>query len=239
MRIGEYAFAMDRPRNVDPTPPELAGVHDGLAYVLHQAADEPRGGVVILHGAGSCGANHTDFARLCAAAGLAAIVFDQRGHGASSGALGAGVLDDVAQMASLLPGGVPLFLRGSSMGGFMALATAGPVGARAVVAICPAGRDLLLGALSRQSFDFRLDKPALEQLLAVADLDAAVRALGPDLLLMHAAGDESVPIEHSVLLHGIAAGSQFLRVAGGDHGSISHDPEAQALALRFMLDRAG
>ena len=119
-------------------------MRDGLAYELVLPEGEPRGGVVILHGAGSCKENHRDFARACAGAGLAALVFDQRGHGASEGALDGRALDDVATMAALLPAGVPVFLRGSSMGGFVALAAARRTGAAGVVAICPAGGEMLL-----------------------------------------------------------------------------------------------
>ena len=133
--------------------------HDGLAYELRLPQGEPRGGVVVLHGAGSCKENHRDFAQLCAAAGLAAVVFDQRGHGASEGALDGRAFADIAAIASLLPGGVPLFLRGSSMGGFLALAAAASLGAAGVVAICPAGRDLLLGGLREGRLEFRADAP--------------------------------------------------------------------------------
>jgi pimeloyl-ACP methyl ester carboxylesterase len=211
--------------------------HDGLAYTLVEPDGEPLGGVVILHGAGSCKENHLDFARACAAAGLAAIAFDQRGHGASEGALGAGALDDVAAIVARLPRGGPVFLRGSSMGGFLALAAAQPAGARAVVAICPASRELLLAGLRDGRFEFRADRAALERVVAAADLEQAASALGPDLMLLHAAGDERVPVEHSDRLHACAAGSRFVRVPGGHHRSVQHDDALQAAALRFLLER--
>ncbi len=229
---------MGRHRDVDTAAPASTGMQDGLAYALYVPELKPRGGVVIVHGAGSSGHSHADFARLCRAGGLAAIVFDQRGHGASEGALGAGALDDVAQMAALLPGG-PVFLRGSSMGGFMALAAAPLIGARAVVAICPARRELLLRGLRRGRLRFRADHPALEELLATVDLEAAARALGPDLLLLHAEGDEQVPVEHSVMLHDAAPGSRLLRLPGGHHRSLQHDAELQAYAVRFFTRRTG
>lgn len=209
--------------------------HDGLAYELTPPQGEPRGAVVVLHGAGSRKENHRDFAGRCAAAGLAAIVFDQRGHGASDGALDGRALEDVAAMASLLPGDVPLFLRGSSMGGFVALAAAARTGAAGVVAICPAGRDGLLGALRRQRLDFRADRAALEPLIAAQDLDAAARALGPRLLLVHAEGDDDVPIAHSRSLHEAAPGSRLIAVRGGDHRSAQHDPALQAEAVAFLV----
>jgi pimeloyl-ACP methyl ester carboxylesterase len=211
--------------------------HDGLAYTLLEPHREPLGGVVILPGAGSCKESHLDFARACAARGLAAIALDQRGHGASEGALGAGAVDDVAAIASRLPGGGPVFLRGSSMGGFLALAAAERAGARAVVAICPASRELLLAGLRQGGFDFHADRAALERLVAAVDLEQAARALGRDLMLLHAAGDERVPVEHSERLHACAEGSRFVRVPGGDHRSVQHDAALQAAALEFLLER--
>jgi pimeloyl-ACP methyl ester carboxylesterase len=211
--------------------------HDGLAYTLVEPDGEPLGGVVVLHGAGSCKENHLDFACACAAQGLAAIAFDQRGHGASEGALGAGAIDDVAAIAAHLPAGRPVFLRGSSMGGFLALAAAQPVGARAVVAICPAGRELLLAGLREGRFEFRADREALERLVAAVDLEQAAGTLGPDLMLLHATGDERVPVEHSERLHACAIGSRFVRVPGGDHRSVQGDGALQAAAVRFLLER--
>ena len=211
--------------------------HDGLAYTLAEPDGEPLGGVVVLHGAGSCKENHLDFALACAAHGLAAIAFDQRGHGASDGALGAGALDDVAAIAALLPGRGPVFLRGSSMGGFLALAAAQRASARAVVAICPASVQLLLAGLRDGHFEFRADREALETLVAAADLERAAGLLGPDLMLVHAQGDERVPVEHSEWLHAHAAGSRFIRVPGGDHRSAQHDAGLQSEALRFLLER--
>jgi pimeloyl-ACP methyl ester carboxylesterase len=210
-------------------------MHDGLAYELVLPDVQPRGGVVILHGAGSSKENHRDFAQACARAGLAALVFDQRGHGASRGALDGRALDDVATMAGRLPAGVPVFLRGSSMGGFVALAAAALTGAAGVVAICPAGGEMLLAGLRSGRFDFRADRAGLEPLLASVDLDAAARRLGPRLLLVHAEGDESVPIAHSRRLHAAAAGSRLLAVPGGDHRSAQHDPALQAAAIDFIV----
>ena len=46
-------------------------------------------------------------------------------------------------------------------------------------------------------FDFRADVPALEAFLAEHPLDAAVERLAVPLLLLHAEGDERVPVAHS------------------------------------------
>ena len=103
---------MPRPRTVTVAPPEELGTRDGPAYALFLPEGAPLGSVLILHGAGSAKESHYDFARACRAHGLAALAFDMRGHGESEGALGRGVLDDLATMAALLPDGAPLALRG-------------------------------------------------------------------------------------------------------------------------------
>jgi pimeloyl-ACP methyl ester carboxylesterase len=217
-------------------PPAEQGVHDGLAYALFAPARDAVGGVVILHGAGSQKDNHFDFARACTAAGLAAVVFDQRGHGASSGALDARALDDVATMAALLPEG-PVALRGSSMGGWVALAAAATAGATAVVAICPASGEQLRGGLRERRWSVPVDKGALDRLFASVDLVAAASALGAGLLLQHAEGDETVPVEHSRALHAAARGSTLDVAPGGDHRSVQHDAERQARAVAFIAAR--
>ena len=70
-------------RAVHTEPPAETGERNGLSYALFLPADAPAVGVVVIHGAGSQKENHFDFARACRAAGLAAVAFDQRGHGAS------------------------------------------------------------------------------------------------------------------------------------------------------------
>jgi pimeloyl-ACP methyl ester carboxylesterase len=224
-------------RTVHTEPPAEQGVRDGLAYALFLPDGEPSGGVVVIHGAGSQKENHFDFARECRAAGLAAVAFDQRGHGASAGALDGRAIDDVASVAGLLPGGVPVALRGSSMGGWLALAAGAALDAAAVVAICPASSDQLARGLRSGRFTFRADPETLEPLLRETDLGAAARALGARLLLMHAEGDEDVPVEHSRELHAAAPGSRLEVVPGGHHRSVQHDSELQALAVRFIAKR--
>ena len=85
-------------------PREIA-VHDGLAYSLWLPDGEGpvRGGVVILHGAGSCKESHHDYARMLVASGLGAVSFDQRGHGASEGPMDGRVVEDVVSIASQPP----------------------------------------------------------------------------------------------------------------------------------------
>ena len=224
----------DAVRLVAPDPPRLGRI-DGLAYALFEPPGGPASaGVVVLHGAGSVKESHYDFARQLRAAGLAAACFDQRGHGESEGALGEGAIEDVATIRTLLPGG-PVGLRGSSMGGWLALCAAAHVRANAVVAICPATSDGLLRGLRLGSFDFRADRPGLDRLLAVNDPEVAARELGERLLLLHAEGDETVPVEVSRQLHAVAPGSRLVVTPGGHHRSVQHDPELQAYAARFLV----
>ena len=219
-------------RTVQTDPPEL-GVLDGLAWALFRPAGPPAGGVVLLHGADSVKESHFGFARACRAAGLAAVAFDARGHGDSEGALGARALEDVAAVASVLPEG-PLALRGSSLGGWLALAAAERVRAAAVVAICPPSSGQLLSGLREGRFDFRADADDLALVLAGVDLEVAAHDLGERLLLLHAEGDETVPVEHSRALHAIAPGSRYVEAPGGHHRSIQHDEEYQAFSARFL-----
>lgn len=201
---------------------------DGLAYTLWRPDEEPWGGLVVIHGASSRKENHHDFARAARDAGLMVVVPDLRGHGESEGALDARVLDDLAAIAELVP--EPRALRGSSMGGYLAISAAERVGARAVVAICPASHEQLLRGLSEEEFEFAADRPSLEAFLAEHPLDP------PDipLLLLHAEGDERVPVEHSRALAARATQAKLVIVPGGHHRSVQHDAELQGAALRWL-----
>ena len=233
-------------RTVKPVLPDEIGVADGIAYTLWLPADGKPvvGGVTILHGAGSCKENHHDFARAAVAAGIAAIVFDQRGHGESAGPMDGRALADVAAMARLLADRLQqrtehscrIALRGSSMGGYLALVAAAESGADAVVAICPASGQGLARALAAGRLNFDADGPALQTLLAERDLPATVAGLQIPVLLLHAEGDEQVPVQHSQeLATGLAHdSSRLIAVPGGHHRSIQHDPEMTAISLRFL-----
>lgn len=217
-----------------PDPPDDLGRHDGLAYARFLPAGPPRGGIVIIHGADSTKESHFDFARAARAAGFAAVAFDQRGHGDSDGPMDARAVQDVAAAASLLPPG-PVALRGSSMGGFLAIAAAQRAGAGAVVAICPADAALLLRGLDTNAFAFDADRAALRPLLEAIDAQRIVAALDVPLLLLHAEGDERVPVARSRAL-AAAAGprTRLIVTPGGHHRSIQHDAELQGVALRFI-----
>jgi putative redox protein len=234
---GDYpGMRLPTPRTADRIDTE-----DGLSYALWLPREgapgdgEVRAGVVILHGASSAKESHYDYARACAAAGYAAIAFDMRGHGASQGELDGQAFEDIATIARLLPE-APLALRGSSMGGWFAIAAARAVGADAIVAICPASSELLIAGLRSGRFEFAADQPGLEALLEAHDLERSVAELEIPLLIMHAEGDESVPVEHSTQLYAAARMplKRLIAVPGGHHSSVQHDPELQGESLRFL-----
>jgi alpha-beta hydrolase superfamily lysophospholipase len=226
-----------------PEPP-LIGEHDGLAYALFLPAEEPAAGVVVVHGAGSAKENHFDFGRLVRANGMAALCFDQRGHGRSGGEWGPTAFGDVLAMCDLLRSHAPaVALRGSSMGGFCAIhAAAIDGGVAAVVAICAAPEDFLLRALRSEEDGFRVDRAASERWLATLSLRDAAARLSPDtaLLLLHAQGDERVPYAVSEELAAVAGEpKRLLVVPGGHHRSLQHDLEMQSISIRFIARAAG
>ena len=233
---------MRRLRTITPVLPAEIARRDGLSYALWLPDRAPlRGGIVILHGAGSCKESHYDFCRALLPLGLASVSFDQRGHGESDGPMDGRALDDVHAIADLLRErtGTPIALRGSSMGGYLALvAAADPaVGAVAVVAICPASAAGLRRSLRTGGHRFDADTEQLDALLAHNDdLHAVVGELELPILLLHAEGDEVVPVEHSRELAGHLnhPASRLIVVPGGHHRSIQHDEELQAVSMRFI-----
>jgi hypothetical protein len=240
-------------------PPSQTGRLDGIAWCLWlpDAAGSPRAGdpvpaVMVLHGAGSQKENHADFARAAVAYGFAALTFDNRGHGETEGDLGAGVTDDLVHLAEFLAerpevdGRVAV--RGSSMGGLMALhlaAAAEPV--RAAIAICPAAEWMMLEDVKRVAAGqppkagsaleaMRIDAPGLAHWMESNAVEDAVEQMGAKpLLLIHARGDEVVPWSHSeILFERAAEPKRLLLLDGGDHRSAQHDPEIQGESLRWL-----
>jgi alpha-beta hydrolase superfamily lysophospholipase len=234
-----------------PRRPTEVGSHGDRPYWLWLPdSPPPWPGMVILHGAGSRKENHGDFGRACAASGWAALAYDQRGHGEAPDEMAPGALGDVARMAAFIAtreGVDPrrVCLRGSSMGGFIAIQAAAASAAIAgVIAICPARDEGLRRALRRDELGFRAGSGARRALDAwVADhplADAVERLAGRPLLLLHAEGDEQVPHEHSRMLFRHAGEPRKLIVLpGGHHRSVQHDAELHGIALRWLERRLG
>jgi fermentation-respiration switch protein FrsA (DUF1100 family) len=132
------------------------------------------------------------------------------------------------------------------MGGFLAI-HAGAVTSEiaGVIAVCPTGEEHLARGIRRGELEMRIGDPlALEAWLAASDLRNAVERLaGRPLILLHAEGDEEIPSDWSAELYERAGEPRKLILApGGDHRSLQHDPELQAVALRWLereLDRGG
>jgi uncharacterized protein len=227
-------------------PPRAAskrGTHRGLAYELWlPESPPPWPGLLIVHGAGSRKENHGDFARLASGSGWAALAFDQRGHGESDGEMSPAVVADASAMAKMLGSldGVDqgrVCVRGSSLGGFVAIhAAAVEPAIAAVIAICPAGERMLLDGIRRGRLEMRADTEALVPWLEEHDLRDAVELLGEKpLILLHARGDEEVPASWSEELYERATDPRkLITMPGGHHRSVQHDAELQGAALRWI-----
>jgi alpha-beta hydrolase superfamily lysophospholipase len=226
---------MSRSRRL-PTPagPTEQGLLGDLAYTLWQPKGEPWGGMVVIHGAQSCKENHHDMARVARDAGLVAVAFDLRGHGATGGRLDGRILADVEAIAALVPR--PLALRGSSLGGYLAIACAESCRADAIVAVCPASSSGLAAGLRSGRLPVPVDIDAAEAVLAEHDLGLIVARSAIPLLLLHAEGDESVPYQHSVELHERSAAplKRLIVLEGGHHRSVQHDQDLQAESIRWL-----
>ncbi|HEX3293153.1 MAG TPA: alpha/beta hydrolase [Solirubrobacterales bacterium] len=227
-----------------PRLPDREGREAGLAYALWRPDDPPPWpGVVIVHGAGSCKENHADFARLATAGGWAALAFDLPGHGDSRPPMSGTAVGDVISMARFLGSqeGVDadrIAVRGSSLGGFLAItAAAASAEIAGVIAICPASQDHLASGLRRGDLEMRIGDPiALEAWLMAQDVgDAAERITPRPLILMHAEGDTQIPSDHSEALYERSGEPRKLVIApGGAHQTVQHDPELQVTALRWL-----
>jgi uncharacterized protein len=230
---------------MQPSRPEREDLSRGLAYALWSPVDSepPWPGVVVVHGVGSHKENHADFARLAAANGWASLTFDLPGHRASERAFTGAAVDDVIAMRALL-GSQPgvderrVAVRGSSLGGFLAIcAAAVDPEIAGVIAICPASGGHFARGLRQGRFEMRIGDPVdLEAWLAAQDIgDAVERISGRPLMLMHAEGDTQVPSEHTEKLYERAGEPRKLVIVpGGAHTTVQHDAELQSTALRWM-----
>jgi len=237
-----------------PQPPSESGRHDGIAWCLWLPPGEgPWPAVMVLHGAGSRKENHADYARAAVAHGLAALTFDNRGHGETEGPLGSGVIDDMAGLAAWLArrpeiDAARIGVRGSSMGGLLAIhLAAASREIAAAVAICPAAEWMLAEDVQRvldgrpppagsALSEMRVDAPGLAAWLDRNDVEEAAARMGAKpLFLIHARGDEVVPYTSSEKLYERAEEpKRLLLLEGGHHRSAQHDPELQGESLRWL-----
>jgi pimeloyl-ACP methyl ester carboxylesterase len=221
--------------NAPQAPRRLSVPVDGLrlAALLLMPAETPRGALLVCHGAGSRKENHAVMGEQAAARGLAALVFDFRGHGESEGAMDPGGPHDVAAAGETLlrESGAPwLAGRSSRMGGFLLLlaAHAQPALFRSLVLLCPADPRSLLDGLDRLDRGLEpsdsgipsaehFDSAALRQFLETAGPVAAARGL-PRVLLARAREDGAVPFAHSERLAAVLAPpTRFIALESGGH----------------------
>ena len=240
-----------------PAPETIGIASDGLelAGLLFRPAGRPRGSLVVCHGAGSRKENHGIMGEQAAAAGLAALTFDFRGHGESAGVLGPdGWHDAVAAGEALLAdSGAPwLAARGASMGGcFLLLAArAHPQLFRSLVLLCPADGPSLLaglddletleraGDLDREYYG-RCDAAAWRPYLRRLDLVATACGV-PRVLLAHARDDEAVSFSHSERLAAVlAAPTRFIALDEGGHHGPGRSPEVARATLDWVVTNGG
>jgi len=186
-----------------------------------------------------------------AAAGLAALTFDFRGHGESAGVLGPdGWHDAVAAGEALLAASHAPWLaaRGASMGGcFLLLAARAHARLfRSLVLLCPADGPSLLAGLDdletleragdpdRECYG-RFDAAAWRPYLRRLDLVATARGV-PRVLLAHARDDEAVPFSHSACLAAVlAAPTRFMVLDEGGHHGPGRSPEVARATLDWVL----
>jgi dipeptidyl aminopeptidase/acylaminoacyl peptidase len=216
-----------------------------LAATLYLPADvastrppePPRlAGVVVGHGAASRRDRHDAFCRIVCAAGLAVLSIDFRGHGESTGKVDGPLHEDIVAAAGLLRShplvdGMRLGYRGSSMGGYYGVLAARDVGLAALALICPAGEHILKagleeavaqpGGLRASADQIRLDEQALRAFLQHHHMFQAAAEISCPTLLLHARGDDVVPLADTLrLAAGLAGPAEVIVAPGGDHRSL-------------------
>jgi len=236
-----------------PAPESLSITSDGLelAGLLFRPAGRPRGSLLVCHGAGSRKENHGIMGAQAAAAGLAALTFDFRGHGESDGVMGPeGWHDAVAAGEALRAASEAPWLaaRGASMGGcFLLLAArARPRLFRSLVLLCPADGPSLLAGLEDierperagdpdREYYGRFDAAALRPYLRRLDLVTPARGL-PRVLLAHARDDEAVPFSHSEQLAAVlAAPTRFIALDEGGHHGPGRSPQVARATIEWIV----
>jgi uncharacterized protein len=242
------------PTTTPPRPLKIASGGVELAARLFCPATPATGALLVCHGAGSRKENHELMGEQAAAAGLAALTFDFRGHGESDGVMDPEGWRDAAAAGErlLAESGAPwLAARGASMGGCMLLlaARARPGLFRSLVLLCPANGASLLagldelerdpeatpGGLQGREYSGRFDAAALRPFLEDLDLVAAARGL-PRVLLAHARDDDAVPFAHSELVAAVLAPpTAFIRLDAGGHHGPGRSPEVARATIDWVL----
>lgn len=228
-----------------PPSLELAGV----LYLPDIPKDRRLPGLVVGHGAGSRASNHAEFCMRACKQGFAVLALDFRGHGDSRGE-GDGPLElDILAAARLLRSRADIdprrvCYRGSSMGGFYGLKSAPEAGFAALVLLCPAREDTMLASIDRAAAGkaaespARWDSPRLRAYFQQQDSYALAERVTCPVLLVHARGDEVVPIKGSFMLaQHLRSETTILALEGGSHTSAQHDPGMHAYTAAWLWSK--
>ena len=184
-------------RTISPTCPARGGRRAGVRACL--ARGEPSGGRRDPARRGLVQGEPLRLRpRCCARTGWRRCASTSAGTARARGALGAGAIDDVATIRTAAAGrraGGPAGVVDGRLDGDR-VAAAG-VGAAAVVAICPATTDgLCAGLRERRASTSAPTAPRSRRCSPERPRRGRAR-LAERLLLLHAEGDETVPVEHS------------------------------------------
>jgi dienelactone hydrolase len=231
------------------------GVELAANLYLPQGGSEWARGIIVCHGFGSRKENYADTGERAAAAGLAALVMDLRGHGESEGEVDANIFNDVAAALLYLQSRpevnpTAISIRGASMGGWLAVHTAAYLpDLTSVIAVCPAS-DLQMSVLMEEVSMVqrghaspvvpepppRVNVNSTATLLYRLDISKVVKRISPrPLLLIHCEGDEVVPAHSSEQLYNEALEPKTLwLLPGGDHHFAQHDPEIDARIFDWL-----
>jgi dipeptidyl aminopeptidase/acylaminoacyl peptidase len=225
-------------------------------------------GLVVGHGAGSRASRHEQFCLEACRHGFAVLALDFRGHGDSAGSGDGPLELDVLAAVRYLrehPAVDPRLIcyRGSSMGGFYGLKAAARAAFAAMVLLCPASETTMLRAIvDDEDSDARRDTEAPEG----TDTSAGVESPGDAIprwdmprlrayferqstgtlaaqvacpvLLIHARGDDVVPLEHSLMLaRHMRTDTTVLALEGGSHTTAQQDPSIHVYSAAWLRDR--
>lgn len=226
---------------------------------LPQGKAEWSPGIVLCHGFGSSKERHTEFGAMATQAGFAMLIMDLRGHGESGGEVDANIFNDVAAALLYLQNRpevnpMNISIRGSSMGGWLAIHTAAHLmDISPVVAFCPANEMLMMTLIEEVALvqrghssplvtgtPPRVNTNSTMQLLYRVDLMKAARRVSPrPLLLVHCEGDQVVPAHISQRIYDEAHEPKTLwLLPGGSHEFAQRDPETNARTLEWLNSSA-
>jgi len=207
---------------------------------LPEGVAPPYPAVIACHGLGSNKSRYVDLTSALSAEGIAALAFDWRGHGESTGCLDQNTLNDVAAILAYLQGQANIDAKriailGASMGGHFTLRAAQRFGDLcAAVVICPAAGAKLVSMCSDASYwtgepsyrftRFRHPEFVLDML--ASDLFAAARQIAPrPVFFIHGEEDDLIPWQQTLALHAWANEPKRLRIEpGAGHSDVRQLP---------------